>query len=458
MLTRFEVSGFKNLQNVTVDFGPFTCIAGPNSVGKSNLFDAIELLSLLSEHTFLEACTQIRPTSQQRPDIFSLFPQNVITGKANLSIAAEMIVPSSLFDEFNERVEPERTFMRYELEIALSHEDHLSRIPRLRLIRETLSPITYPQKTLRFPTSTTYIRNFIKGSARFNPIETITGETTNTTIQINNGRQGKPRRINADNSQRTVLSAVASAENPLILAAQTEMRSWRFVALEPSAMRAPDTITENRPISATGAHIPSSLYRQSLRGNSSHDVMLRVRDTISSLVDIRSLDVIPDETRETLELQARIGNSPKLPARSLSDGTLRFLALSAMKVSNDYFGMLCMEEPENGIHPSKIADMHQLLLDIAQPTEDSPRQVIVNTHSPYFVQETNDEDILCAVAKSTFEDTGEISRIVSFQPLSGTWRHTAGSEDTLKTRPVSRGRIAAYLSNPNKWDGDDNDS
>ena len=55
MLTRFEVSGFKNLENVSVDFGPFTCIAGPNSVGKSNLFDAIEFLSLLSDHNFLEA-------------------------------------------------------------------------------------------------------------------------------------------------------------------------------------------------------------------------------------------------------------------------------------------------------------------------------------------------------------------------------------------------------------------
>ena len=42
MLTRFEVSVFKNLRDVVVDFGPFTCIAGPNGAGKSNLFDAIQ--------------------------------------------------------------------------------------------------------------------------------------------------------------------------------------------------------------------------------------------------------------------------------------------------------------------------------------------------------------------------------------------------------------------------------
>jgi AAA15 family ATPase/GTPase len=41
MLTRLKVSGFKNLVDVDVRFGAFTCIAGTNGVGKSNLFDAI---------------------------------------------------------------------------------------------------------------------------------------------------------------------------------------------------------------------------------------------------------------------------------------------------------------------------------------------------------------------------------------------------------------------------------
>ena len=55
MLTRFEVSGFKSLRDVAVDFGPFTCIAGPNGVGKSNLFDATRLLSAFSRASFSEA-------------------------------------------------------------------------------------------------------------------------------------------------------------------------------------------------------------------------------------------------------------------------------------------------------------------------------------------------------------------------------------------------------------------
>ena len=40
MLTRIEIDGFKNLLGFSAEFGPFTFIAGPNAVGKSNLFDA----------------------------------------------------------------------------------------------------------------------------------------------------------------------------------------------------------------------------------------------------------------------------------------------------------------------------------------------------------------------------------------------------------------------------------
>lgn len=60
MLTRLQVNGFKNLVATDLRFGPFTCIAGANGVGKSNLFDAIRFLSALSRVSLLEAAREVR--------------------------------------------------------------------------------------------------------------------------------------------------------------------------------------------------------------------------------------------------------------------------------------------------------------------------------------------------------------------------------------------------------------
>src|SRR5690606_12481573 len=73
MLTRLKVDGFKNLDGVDVHFGPFTCVAGPNGVGKSNLFDAVAFLSALADKPLMEAALGVRGGDARRGDVVSLF-------------------------------------------------------------------------------------------------------------------------------------------------------------------------------------------------------------------------------------------------------------------------------------------------------------------------------------------------------------------------------------------------
>ena len=49
MLTYVKISGFKSFHDFEMEFTPFTVIAGANASGKSNLFDALSLLSRLAE-------------------------------------------------------------------------------------------------------------------------------------------------------------------------------------------------------------------------------------------------------------------------------------------------------------------------------------------------------------------------------------------------------------------------
>src|SRR5512137_2623971 len=98
MLTRLKITGFKNLVDVDVRFGPFTCIAGANGAGKSNLFDAIIFLSALADKPLIDAAKSVRDEEGRASDIRSLF-HRVEDGYAReMTFEAEMIVPEKGMD------------------------------------------------------------------------------------------------------------------------------------------------------------------------------------------------------------------------------------------------------------------------------------------------------------------------------------------------------------------------
>src|SRR5205807_943169 len=60
MITRIEIDGFKSLREFAVDLEPLTVFIGPNSAGKSNILDALALLSRLSSMSIDDAFKQGR--------------------------------------------------------------------------------------------------------------------------------------------------------------------------------------------------------------------------------------------------------------------------------------------------------------------------------------------------------------------------------------------------------------
>jgi len=72
--------------------------------------------------------------------------------------------------------------------------------------------------------------------------------------------------------------------------------------------------------------------------------------------------------------------APPIPATRLSDGTLRFLALLALLLKPEPSPLICIEEPELGLHPDALAIIAELLVDASQRT-----QVVVTTHSDVLV-------------------------------------------------------------------------
>ena len=68
----------------------------------------------------------------------------------------------------------------------------------------------------------------------------------------------------------------------------------------------------------------------------------------------------------------------RLSARSLSDGTLRFAALAAALLGPEPPATLLVEEIENGVHPTRL----RLVLELLHQASQSGPQIIVTTHSP----------------------------------------------------------------------------
>jgi len=452
VLTRLEVQGFKNLVDVNVDFAPYTCIAGPNAVGKSNLFDVIEFLSLLADHPFQEAARRLRLSNERGGDPRTLFTLDR-EGRVvrTMRIAAEMIVGNRVTDDFGREDSPRSTFLRYELE--LEHTEHPAGAARpgsISLVSESLRPIPKGEAHahIRWPHSAARFRDRIVINNRFGPAYVSTegdGEARTLLIHADGGSRGNPRRSRISGATRTAVSGATSADEPTLLAARLEMVQWRKLALEPSAMRTPDDLySSNQSVSSDGSHLAAALWRL---GNRDHDTYSLISANASELADIREVRVAVDEARETLTLEARLGNGALLPARSLSDGTLRFLALCVIEVDPDFRGVICMEEPENGIHPAKVPAMVGLLRrmtvdpTIAPGDENPLRQVIVNTHSPEFVRAHDPNELLLAHTVTYSDPTYPVTG-VGFLPMAKTWRARPGQPQ------ATIASVASYLQRP----------
>jgi predicted ATPase len=462
MLTRLKVSGFKNLVDVDIRFGPFTCVAGVNAVGKSNLFDAIRFLSMLANKTLIEAALSVRAEGGKASDLRSLFHRVGEDFADRMSFEAEMIVPPEAVDDLGQTGKASITILRYSLELGYRpRQRNDSSLGSLQILKEELSHMKKGEagKNLLFPHSRKKWRDSVVLGARRSFFISTEGRGNKSVIKLHQDQvKGRTLSRSAVDLPRTVLSVANAAESPTVLCARREMQSWRILQLEPSALRKPDEINASPHLSVNGAHLAASLYRLAetpLFDDKNEELVFpvgsvysQVANRLSTLIgDIDGVWVDRDDKREILTLQVRGRDGTDHPARSLSDGSLRFLALSVLELDVTTKGLICLEEPENGIHPERIPAMLQLLQDIAtdpsEPVDESNplRQVIVNTHSPAVVSEVSDESLLVAEIREDVSDDKRFNK-VTFSCLSDTWRAKAPE----KTSIVSKGKLLAYLN------------
>jgi predicted ATPase len=88
-----------------------------------------------------------------------------------------------------------------------------------------------------------------------------------------------------------------------------------------------------------------------------------------------------------------------VPASRLSDGTLRYLCLLAILCHPTPPPLVCIEEPELGLHPDVISSLAKLLIEASEKS-----QIIVTTHSDILVDAmsgTPESVVVCEKSESS---------------------------------------------------------
>lgn len=423
MLLRLKVKNFKSLRDVDVQFGPLSCFVGPNGVGKSNVFDAIQFLRALSQMDIQAAAQSVRS-----PAAGAFGPTELFwAGHTHdpIEFVATLLVPGKVTDDFGRTAEPAATLLEYQLQLRFSGQH----APRLEVAHEQLVALDEGQATslVGFRAEQAFLANAVKSGHRGGPFVSTSQEDGITKLWLHQDGGGRGQPIPAGHSPRTVVGGTNAIEYPTVLAARREMSSWQLLHLEPSVMRTPDPLGGPDRVDERGGHIASTLARLVAQEEQRGSTLQNVSNRLSELVpEVKSVELDRDQARQQISIAVTMrGARLALGPRALSDGTLRFLALVTMLLDTEGHEVLCLEEPENGIHPSRVRATVELLRDFAvDPSravdaENPLRQVIINTHSPDVVRQLHADNLL-------FVDTVDLglSSASRVAPVEGHWRDT----------------------------------
>ena len=173
--------------------------------------------------------------------------------------------------------------------------------------------------------------------------------------------------------------------------------SWRIYHVHDtsstSPMRKTAKVDDNRFLRPDGSNLAAFLYYLHEKEEASYSLIRRTVQRVAPFFDdfrLEPLRLKPDD----IKLEWRHKNSDQyFDASSLSDGTLRFIALVTLFLQPKQYlpSVILVDEPELGLHPYAIEMLTSLIRAAATNT-----QVIVSTQSSLLLDHLEPEDVLVA--------------------------------------------------------------
>ncbi len=342
MLRTFHVENFKCLRDVTVELEPFTVLIGPNDSGKTSILDALRLIG----QTFMRPVEEVF-TGQNRAEVLTW------------QRAAQTRLGWGLYFE--------------ELGRAFKYS------------------WTYPSGS---------------ESGESGRGETFQRESRDKPASYRHAAQGRHSGPFASQmtSSETALRSIINHPTPDGTAFISEIEPFTSVLgdlpryrLDPDALRTPAVPEPDAVLTPSGDNLVAVLDRL-ISGPDRSAIVNLEQGLHAAIPTLRGIALRTADGKTGAKALEFVLDGPgkkftTIPCAHASDGAMLLTAFLALAYS-DHPGMLLIEEPENGLHPSRLRAVVEMLRKLSTGEVGTrPRQVILTTHSPLLLNYARPEEV-----------------------------------------------------------------
>lgn len=345
MLKKITLRNFKSFRDSTFELGPLTLMVGANASGKSNFVDALRFLQGCARGLTLseifsgkwEGGQQVwQPIRGGEREVFNLFEK---------AKSFEVEVHSNPANSGN------KYSGIYHIEIGLGNE-------RVAILKERLA-VEDAEYAIPGP---------IYDEEEF-PSGSIPSEYIHAALGL------MPANLAAPNKVRAFASVF-----------RAWLRDFHFLDLTPAFMR--DYVSKNLPeIGMRGENLSAALFKLASNPEQRRTVLEWIQELCPQ--EITDFDFIETKLNDVL-LAVKEPNGVTISVRSMSDGTLRFLAIIVAMLTAKEGTTFIIEEVDSDLHPSRL---HLLIGFLEQVTMSRKLQVIASMHSPYFLDHLSEDSL-----------------------------------------------------------------